>query len=120
MELVYITRAEKDLMDILWKKSPRTLGEIQQEVSLRCSWTENVVMILLSRLKKKEAVQQEDMLGTTVFTSLVSPDETHVGSRRGLWSRLTDQEAILLVNTKGNGKDGDHGSEVTGKNRHRL
>ena len=107
-------------MDILWKKSPRTLGEIQREVSLRHHWTENAVRILLGRLKKKDAVQQEEALGTLVFSASVSLEEIHVGSRRGLWSRLTDQEAILLINTKRAGKEENHGSEVTRKNHHRL
>ena len=52
--MIYLTEAERRIMDILWEKSPRTLEEISELVSSENHWTIHAIQILLKRLIQKE------------------------------------------------------------------
>ena len=65
--MIYLTEAERRIMDILWEKSPRTLEEISELVSSENHWTVHAIQILLKRLIQKEAVREENILGQKAF-----------------------------------------------------
>ena len=48
--MIYLTEAERRIMEILWEKSPRTLEEISELVSSENHWTVHAIQILLKRL----------------------------------------------------------------------
>lgn len=66
-EIPRITDAEWEVMIVLWKKLPKTAGQISQELSNSTGWKLNTVKTLISRLVKKRAVGYEEVenLNTT-------------------------------------------------------
>lgn len=98
--MVIVTQAEEVILRILWMKSPRTLDEISREVSMGRNWTKHAVEILTTRLMRKKAISEESHTGLKMYSAQISPDDAKVVYHRGLWNLLTDNEAVLLVNTK--------------------
>ena len=84
--VIYLTEAERRIMDILWEKSPRTLEEILELVSSENHWTVHAIQILLKRLIQKEAVREENILGQPEYSSGKSIQETAVISPEKAWS----------------------------------
>ena len=109
--MIYLTEAERRIMDILWEKSPRTLEEISELVSSENHWTVHAIQILLKRLIQKEAVREENILGRPEYSSKKSIQETAVISPEKAWSGFFCNEAALLINPKGKRtgrKDSEH------------
>ena len=109
--MIYLTEAERRIMDILWEKSPRTLEEISELVSSENHWTVHAIQILLKRLIQKEAVREENILGRPEYSSEKSIQETAVISPEKAWSGFFCNEAARLINPQGkrtekNGKEG--------------
>ena len=98
--MIYLTEAERGIMEILWEKSPRTLDEITREVSSEKHWTIHAIQILLKRLIQKEAVREDKVLGLPVYSSGKSIQETAVISPEKAWSGFFCNEAALLINPK--------------------
>ena len=51
-----ITDAEWQVMQVLWKKSPRLANDIADELGPKTGWNHRTVKTLISRLVKKRAV----------------------------------------------------------------
>lgn len=51
-----ITQSEWKVMQVLWKQSPKELGEIAKELEDTESWSKTTINTLLRRLVKKGAV----------------------------------------------------------------
>jgi BlaI family penicillinase repressor len=51
-----ISTSEWKVMQILWDKSPQTLGEISKQLEDKVSWNKTTINTLLRRLVKKQAV----------------------------------------------------------------
>jgi predicted transcriptional regulator len=98
--VIYLTEAERRIMDILWEKSPRTFDEITREVSSEKHWTIHAVQILLKRLIQKETVREDKVLGLPVYSSGKSIQETAVISPEKAWSGFFCNETALLINPK--------------------
>ena len=103
--MIYLTEAERRIMDILWEKSPRTLEEISELVFSENHWTVHAIQILLKRLIQKEAVREENILGQPKYSSGKSIQETAVISPEIAWSGFFCNEAALLINPKGKRTD---------------
>lgn len=109
--MIYLTEAERRIMEILWEKSPRTFDEITREVSSENHWTVHAIQILLKRLIQKEAVREENILGQPEYSSGKSIQETAVISPEKAWFGFFCNEAALLINPKGKRtkrKDSEH------------
>ena len=52
-----ISEAEREIMEVLWRRSPRSAEEILAEVGPRQRWQEGTVKSLLNRLLRKRAVK---------------------------------------------------------------
>jgi BlaI family penicillinase repressor len=55
-----ITESEWLVMQVLWKKSPLTLGEIAKKLDGKADWNKTTINTLLRRLMKKEAVSYKE------------------------------------------------------------
>ncbi len=51
-----ISDSELKLLEVLWKESPLTVGQVIERVQKNVDWHDNTIKTLLSRLTKKQAV----------------------------------------------------------------
>lgn len=55
-----ISDSEWKVMQVLWEKSPQTLGEIALKLEGKVSWDKTTINTLLRRLMKKDAVSYHE------------------------------------------------------------
>ncbi len=82
-----ITKAEFEVMDVLWAKSPLAASEIADRLSTSNSWSLKTVKTLLSRLVDKGAADHE----TEGRRFLYYPIITRQHYAQSVTSRLADQ-----------------------------
>jgi len=51
-----ISEAEREVMKVLWSKSPKTANEIVRVLSKKTSWKRETIRTLINRLVQKKAV----------------------------------------------------------------
>lgn len=92
-----ISEAEAVVMDVLWRKSPRSAEEILAEVGPAQDWQEGTVKSLLNRLLKKKAVKAERDGRRYLYEPLLSREKYVSQESKGLLDRLFDGRVAPLV-----------------------
>ena len=69
-----ISDSELKLLEVLWKESPLTVGQIIQRVKKNTQWHENTIKTLLTRLTKKQAVVRNKDGGRFFYQAQVEKD----------------------------------------------
>ncbi len=121
-----ITKAEFEIMDVLWTESPLAAAEIAERLESQTSWSLKTVKTLLGRLVDKGAVVHEpdgrrflyrpiltradyaqaatSRLADQLFGGRAAPLVAHLAERRGLSKRDIRELEELLKELK---RDGD-------------
>ena len=113
-----ITRAEFEVMDVLWAQSPLAASDVAERLEDHTSWSLKTVKTLLSRLVEKGAVAHEpdgrrylyrplldkadyaqsaaSRLADQLFGGRAAPLVAHLAEGRGLSAEdIKDLEALL-------------------------
>jgi BlaI family penicillinase repressor len=53
MQLPDLSKAEWDLMNVMWRRKQATVAEVCEDLSAERGWTHNTVKTMLQRLEKK-------------------------------------------------------------------
>lgn len=92
-----ISRAERLVMEALWRKHPLTAEQITAVVARRQDWSAATVKTLIGRLLKKRAIAADRDGRRYLYTPLVQrADYVHEESQ-GLLDRLFDGRLAPLV-----------------------
>lgn len=92
-----ISEAEATIMEVLWRKSPRTTEDILTEVGPSQDWQLGTVKSLLNRLLKKQAVHAEPEGRRYLYSPLLSREDYVSAESDGLLGRLFDGRIAPLV-----------------------
>src|SRR5271170_4145226 len=95
--MVRITAAESQVMEALWRESPRTVDQLLAEVGAAQGWGDATVKTLINRLLKKKALASERVDGRTRYRPMVSRAEYLTAESQGLLDRLFGGELAPLV-----------------------
>lgn len=94
---VHITEAESQVMDALWRESPRSAEAIVADVTARQAWGEATVKTLINRLLKKQAIKSERVDGRHQYRPLVARENYVQAESQDLLDRLFDGQLAPLV-----------------------
>lgn len=92
-----ISEAEAAVMDVLWRKSPRTTEEILAEVGPTQDWQLGTVKSLLNRLLRKQAIRAEQEGRRYLYSPMLSRDDYLSAESDGFLGRLFDGRVAPLV-----------------------
>ncbi|MFI4975701.1 MAG: BlaI/MecI/CopY family transcriptional regulator [Caulobacterales bacterium] len=92
-----ITAAESQVMEALWRESPRTVDQLLAEVGAGQGWGDATVKTLINRLLKKKALASARVDGRTQYRALVSRADYLTDESQGLLDRLFGGELAPLV-----------------------
>jgi BlaI family penicillinase repressor len=95
--MVKISAAESQIMEMLWRKSPRTPEEIIGEVGAAHDWAAGTVRTLITRLLKKRAIFGAREDGRYHYRPLVRRADYVQAESQGLLDRLFQGEVAPLV-----------------------
>lgn len=92
-----ISEAEAVVMNVLWRKSPRSAEDVLAEVGAANDWQEGTVKSLLNRLLKKGALSAERDGRRYLYAPQISREQYVMGESKGLLDRLFDGRVAPLV-----------------------
>lgn len=92
-----ISDAEREVMEVLWRRSPRSAEEILAEVGPRQRWQEGTVKSLLNRLLRKRAVRAARDGRRYLYSPLLSRERYVSEESKGLLDRLFGGRVAPLV-----------------------
>jgi len=92
-----ISDAEREVMEVLWRHSPRSAEEILAEVGPRQRWQEGTVKSLLNRLLRKRAVKATRDGRRYLYSPLLSRERYVLDESKGLLDRLFGGRVAPLV-----------------------
>lgn len=92
-----ISEAEAVVMEVLWRRAPRSAEEILAEAGPRQGWQEGTVKSLLNRLLRKNAIKAERDGRRYLYTPLLSRDKYVSQESKGLLDRLFGGRVAPLV-----------------------
>ena len=92
-----ISEAEAVVMDVLWRRAPRSAEEILAEVGPAQGWQEGTVKSLLNRLLKKKAVKAEREGRRYLYAPRLTREQYVSQESKGLIDRLFDGRIAPLV-----------------------
>jgi predicted transcriptional regulator len=92
-----ISEAESVVMEVLWRKQPRTADEVVAALAGHSDWQEPTIKTLLNRLLKKGAIKAERDGRRYLYRPVLQhADYVHAASK-GLLDRLFDGRVAPLV-----------------------
>jgi predicted transcriptional regulator len=92
-----IAAAESQILEALWRKSPRTFEEIVAEVGPAHGWASGTVRTLVTRLLRKKAIEGAKVEGGYAYRPLIERTVYVQSESKGLLDRLFDGEVTPLV-----------------------
>ena len=92
-----ISDAESVVMDVLWRKHPRSAEDIVDEVATPNDWSAMTVRTLLNRLLKKEAISARREGRKYLYSPVVAREDYIHEKSQGLIDRLFDGQLAPLV-----------------------
>lgn len=92
-----ISEAESVVMEVLWRRAPRTAEDILAEVGPQQGWQEGTVKSLLNRLLKKKAVRAEREGRRYLYSPKLTREQYVSQESKGLLDRLFDGRIAPLV-----------------------
>ncbi len=92
-----ISRAEFEVLEVLWNKHPLGASEVIEQLNIKKPWHEKTVKTLLNRLVKKEAVGFEKQQRRYLYFPLLERETYTEVESRSLVERLFSGKISPLV-----------------------
>lgn len=92
-----ISDAEAVVMDVLWKRSPLSAGDVVASLSSRQDWQEATVKTLLNRLLKKGAIDAEKDGRRYLYAPVLQREAWVQGESESLLDRVFGGRVAPLV-----------------------
>lgn len=99
MEKGILSDGEWKLMKLLWKKAPRTIGEMVSELDEETSWSRTTVFVMLKRLIAKEAVRMDDSGQLQQYYPVLKRKEVERAETDSFLSRVYDGSVGFMVSS---------------------
>ena len=92
-----ISDAESLVMDVLWRRAPRSADEVVGELARSQDWQEATIKTLLNRLLKKGAIRAEKDGRKYLYAPVLKREDWVHSQSRSLLNRLFDGRVAPLV-----------------------
>lgn len=67
-----ISKAEYDILNVLWKKGKQTVREVHDQLSQSTQWAYTTTKTTMDRMTKKDLLRREDFHGIFLYKSLIT------------------------------------------------
>ena len=99
MNKLSLSDGEWKLMNLLWEKSPLTIGDMVTALKEDTAWTKATVNIMLNRLSEKGAVRIDASGPRKRYTPLLARDDALRQEAKNTLSRIKTGGLGLLIST---------------------
>ena len=94
---IQCTDAEWKILEVLWERAPRTMGDITKTLEPSTGWTRHTVIALLKRMEEKGTVRIDSTGPVKLYTPLVEKQQASTDQARKFLSHIFQGNASLLV-----------------------
>ena len=99
MNKLGLSDSEWKLMNLLWDKSPLTIGQMYKALVGKTDWTKATINMMLIRLADKGAVRLDNSGPIKLYTPILDRDDAVRQEARNTLSRVRTGGLGLLVST---------------------
>lgn len=101
METTYIhlTDAEWDVMECLWKQSPKTGRELTDELKAEKGWNRSTTLTMLRRLTEKGAVGAKADEDRKVYEPLISREQAALRETKSFLHKVYQGSLGMMLTT---------------------
>ncbi len=92
-----ISESEQQLLDILWKQNPLTVGQLIERVQVHTDWHANTIKTMLTRLTKKGAITRAKDGGRYFYSPGITREDIVLEETEGFLARFFDGKLAPLV-----------------------
>ena len=94
---INLTRAERNVMEVIWEKAFVTGREATDILEERMSWNRSTTLTLLRRLEEKGAIRSEDMGRKKTFFPVITRDEVALQETEDFLGRVYNGSVSLML-----------------------
>jgi len=104
-EKVKLTDTEWKIMMVLWKESPLTCRQIEDDLKEETGWTRHTIISFLKRMMKKEYVRMEEANPARLYYPLLEKDITVLQETRSFAEKIFGGKMGLIVSSLADNED---------------
>ncbi|MCI8896876.1 MAG: BlaI/MecI/CopY family transcriptional regulator [Lachnospiraceae bacterium] len=98
MGKVSLSDGEWKIMNSLWESGESTITELTASLENETGWDKHIIITMLGRMEKKEAVAHRQGGRAKVFYPLVSREEVSMQETRGFLEKVYRGSLGMMVN----------------------
>ncbi len=98
MGKVSLSDGEWKIMNSLWESGESTITELTARLGKETGWDKHIIITMLRRMEKKEAVAHRQGGRAKVFYPLVSREEVSMQETRGFLEKVYRGSLGMMVN----------------------
>ncbi len=98
MGKVSLSDGEWKIMNSLWESGESTITELTASLENETGWDKHIIITMLGRMEKKEAVEHRQGGRAKVFYPLVSREEVSMQETRGFLEKVYRGSLGMMVN----------------------
>ena len=98
MKMVSLSDGEWKIMSRLWESGGRTITELTASLENETGWDKHIIITMLGRMEKKEAVAHRQGGRAKVFYPLVTREEVSMQETRGFLQKVYRGSLGMMVN----------------------
>lgn len=96
--MVNLSDGEWKIMNKLWESGGNTITELTALLQEETGWDKHIIITMLNRMEKKEAVAHKQGSRAKIFYPLVSREEVSMRETRGFLEKVYRGSLGLMVN----------------------
>jgi len=96
-QAIEISKAEFEVLEVLWQQSPLNAQEVIEKLNQQKSWHDKTVKTLLNRLVKKEAISFEKEQRKYLYYPLIAREEYTTKESSSFIERMFKGKVAPLV-----------------------
>ena len=98
MKMVSLSDGEWKIMSRLWESGGSTITGLTTELEKETGWDKHIIITMLGRMEKKEAVAHRQGGRAKVFYPLVTREEVSMQETRGFLQKVDRGSLGMMVN----------------------
>lgn len=97
MKQVGLSDGEWKLMNLLWEKSPRTLGEMVDAMKEDTAWSKSTIYVMLKRMLEKGIVEMREEEGFQKYYPKLNQEEMAREESKNFLSKVYKGSLSMMV-----------------------
>ncbi len=99
MKDVHLSNGEWKLMNLLWEKSPLTIGEMVELCEDDTGWKKSTIFMMLKRMKEKGAVRVDTSGKRQLYYPCVQREQKAIKETKSFLERVYDGKIGMMVSS---------------------